>query len=379
MTDADTAERGRWEPWAHGRCWVTPAGDRTFYIRTVIGKDAKGRPRRFEVNTKRHELHEALAEWERFARNPGGYSPAGTSPRMPIYLDKPLSEEVLAWLKERGRSKRWRGEVRRYLAWWAEKLAGLDLRNVRFVDHVEPALAGMKSYRPRVAVILGLYRFLRQKKDLALDEDPVHGKFELTDPEPEQARRVKAVPLEHFQAALGHLVGIHRDLLLLQGDTGMHISEAWRFAKGGAIEPRAKNAEADGSAGVVVIPWHKSSAKGGKEALRVRVNATALAAADRILRHGAFSERRYSKTVAAACRAAGLAGDAIFTPGQMRHSVATRAINAGEDPANVTASFGHRSPKTVRKFYATYASPSKMKGTLSDAIEAADGAKEKGA
>jgi hypothetical protein len=42
-------------------------------------------------------------------------------------------------------------------------------------------------------------------------------------------------------------------------------------------------------------------------------------------------------------------------PGQFRHSVATWAINEGEDPASVAAFLNHKSPRTTMRFYATHA------------------------
>ncbi len=47
--------------------------------------------------------------------------------------------------------------------------------------------------------------------------------------------------------------------------------------------------------------------------------------------------------------------EASFGPGQYRHTVATRMLNAGADPAAVAAFLGHKSPHTTRRFYATLA------------------------
>jgi integrase len=345
---------------------VTPSGERTFYIRAVIGKGADGKARRFEVNTKRHELHEALAEWERFARNPGAYSPAGTAtPREPIYIDKPLSEAFLAWSRDvKGNSEKHRKEQRRILAWWAERLPGVDLRCARFEDHIRPALEGKGSstYRAHAAAILALYRWLRLERGLELTEDPVHGRFFLPDPAPEQWRKLKAVPREHFEKALEHLTGIYREALILQGGTGAHVTEVWRFMQRGSVEPLPKNATQDGSAGLIVFPLTK-----GKDVLRVRADARTLAAAEKLLDYGrkaadrmkrkAFSKERYVDAVKSACVAAKVP---VFKPGQMRHSVATLAVNAGADLGAVSAFLGHKSPKTTRRFYATFGAVAKV-------------------
>jgi integrase len=359
------SERGRWEAWAHGRCWVTPSGERTYYIRARLGVSADGKPRRIEVNTRRHKLHEAVAEWERFARNPGAYSPAGTAPREPLHLDRALSEAFLAWSRDvKGNSEKHRKEQRRILAWWAERLPGVDLRCARFEDHIRPALEGKppSTYRAHAAIILGLYRWLRLERDLDLTEDPVHGRFYLPDATPEQWRRVKAVPREHFEKALEHLTGIYRDALILQAGTGAHVSEVWRFVQTGSVEPLPRNAMQDGSVGLVVFPLTK-----GKDVLRVRADERTLAAAEKLLEYGraaagnakrrAFSKERYVDAVKSACDAAGVP---VFKPGQMRHSVATLAVNAGADLAAVSAFLGHKSPKTTRRFYATHGAVAKV-------------------
>ncbi len=49
------------------------------------------------------------------------------------------------------------------------------------------------------------------------------------------------------------------------------------------------------------------------------------------------------------------AGAPRFGPGQYRHAVATRMLNAGADPAAVAAFLGHKLPQTTRRFYATLA------------------------
>ncbi len=44
-----------------------------------------------------------------------------------------------------------------------------------------------------------------------------------------------------------------------------------------------------------------------------------------------------------------------LTPGRFRHTLATRAVEAGADPAGVSAYLGHKSEATMRRFYATLA------------------------
>jgi integrase len=332
--------------------------------------------RRYEIALGARTLEQALGEYALFERDPVAYEKqaravAAPPPpsREPVYLDTALADAFLKWSRDvKGNTPRWVHEQKLYLDAWQRKLAGVDLRRATFKDHIRPALEGVRSYRPRVAVILGLYRWLRLERDLELSEDPVHGRFFLPDPAPEQWKKVKAVPREHFDKALEHLTGIYRHVLVLQGGTGCHVTEAWRFMTGGSIEPLPVGALKDGSAGVVVFPLTK-----GKDVLRVRVDKRTLEAAEKVLAFGAksaehekrkaFSKERYVDAVKSACEVAKVP---IFKPGQMRHSIATAAVNAGADLEAVSAFLGHKNPKTTRRFYATHGAVRKVP-TLNDA------------
>jgi hypothetical protein len=133
------------------------------------------------------------------------------------------------------------------------------------------------------------------------------------------------------------------DALTLQAGTGWHTTEVQRFAEAGTVEPAPKHVEQEGVAGVVVCPMRKSG-----EPQRTRVGAEVLEAAMRLRKHGAFSREWYDRAVKGACAKIdwpdGGQGIPPFTPGMMRHSVATWATDAGTDPALVSAFLGHRSP-----------------------------------
>jgi len=120
--------------------------------------------------------------------------------------------------------------------------------------------------------------------------------------------------------------------------------EAWRLAKGGTIEPFAKNAEPDSSAAVIVINSGKSKlvGRGGGAAgphepvasssERVPLQPALLGRPPDEGCEGRFPHRSHARR-------------RLRPPGPMRPSVATRAIDGGEDPATVTASFGRRQPQ----------------------------------
>ena len=91
---------------------------------------------------------------------------------------------------------------------------------------------------------------------------------------------------------------------------------------------------------------------------RVRIGKQALVPAQRLKERGvAWDHHNLNDALASACRAARIP---VFHPGQMRHSVATWAVNAGADPAAVAAFLGHRSTATLKKFYSTHAAPARV-------------------
>ena len=103
---------------------------------------------------------------------------------------------------------------------------------------------------------------------------------------------------------------------------------------------------------MLVCPRHKNG-----EPHRTRVTTEVLAAAEKLLAHGPISREWYDRAVRSACEAAKIP---IFTPGRLRHSVATWAIEVGADLEDVSAFLGHRSPRTTKRFYATHAAPARV-------------------
>ena len=160
-------------------------------------------------------------------------------------------------------------------------------------------------------------------------------------PRPEQWKRNKAIPDADDAAVLLAIEQRWGDLLIVLNETGWHTSEVLRFAKDGRSE-----AHSSGST-VLVCPQRKSG-----EVQRTFVSGSVAEVARRVLQRGSFSEARFLKAVRLACAKAGVRR---FGPGQYRHTVATRLVNAGADPAAVAAFLGHKSPQTTRRFYATLA------------------------
>ena len=324
-------------------------------------RDAQGRPTYviyrkvlgypYERSTRAHTLKAAMRHLERFESDPAQYEPATVDPD-PVLLTKALATEYLAWSKkERGNSRDWVRKKKTVLAWWQKRLGPKDLRRLSLTEDIKPALRDAPAPHHKAAVIKALYAWLRTEKHLVKPaEDPTFGALKIPQLPPEQLSRVKAVERERYLKAREHLMGHYRDGLDVLAATGWHVTELLRFAGGGVVEAPVRPRE--GVAGVLVCPKGKN-----REPLRVAVGGEAFGAAKRLREHGAFSREWFDRAVRSACEAAGVEP---FTPGVMRHSVATWAIDEGADPAMVAAFLNHKSPRTTRKFYATHATPKKV-------------------
>jgi integrase len=333
--------------WQGGYIIRDSKGQDLYFIRKQI--DGK----RYDLSTGCHNVRAAVKQLERFEANPAGYSPRGDEPEAPIYLDEALCSEFMAFSRDvKKNSPGWLRKQADYVAWWAGQLDGLDLRRVSIGDHLKPALAKAAAVPHRTATIKAIFSWLRKEKHLITAvEDPTYGALPVPQSKPEQWKRVKAIPKDHYLLAREHLPPNWRDPLDVQAATGWHLTEVQRFAQSGTIEPVPRGS-AESVAGVLVCPQTKGGAM-----LRTAVSAEALEAAKRLHERGSLSIEKYGLAVNAACRAAQIEP---FTPGQFRHSVATWAINSGADPASVAAFLNHKSPRTTRKFYATHATPKKV-------------------
>jgi integrase len=233
------------------------------------------------------------------------------------------------------------------LAWWADELAGRDLRRISLVGNIKPALVGATQRQHRIAVLKSLYAWLRKERNLlSVAEDPTFQTLPTPQARPQQWTREKVIPVEDYRK-VRELVAPHwRDGMDVQAATGWHVTELIRFAMAGSIAP-APDDEQEGTAGILVCPQTKAG-----EPLRTRVGPELLGAARRLLERGMFTRRHYGIAINKACKDAGVAR---FTPGRFRHTVATYAINRGADPASVAAFLNHKSARTTRRFYATHA------------------------
>lgn len=325
-----------------------------------IRSDAKGRPvfiirkqvkgRRYEVSTKKHSLAAALKEWDRFEQDPDRYMAQAHDA---VYLDNDRAERFLAYsLHEKRNTASWVAKQRTELAWWMERIGQHDLRRVSAGAHLEPALKGAAGRAHKVAVLKAFYSWMRKREHVITGTEDAARDLASPSERPAQLSRNKTVPIENLKAVLAKLDAPWRDALTVQCGTGWHISETYRFATAGTIEALPPGIVDPDTAGVLFCPLHKSG-----EPLRTRVTAPVLEAARRLRDHGGFSLSWYFRAVKAACKDANVEA---FSAGQIRHSLATAAMNSGATPAAIAAYLHHRSPRTTLKFYATHASAARV-------------------
>ena len=350
--------RGAWAgPWEGGRIWKAADGSVTYYIRRQVGG------RVYSSSTGATTRRSAMAQLERFEKDPEGYRPEGDIGPAPIFLTNELAEDFLGWSKnERGNSAGWVAKQKSIMTWWGERLDRVDLRRASLRDDILPPLKGATSQAQRKEVLKTFYGWLRKvKRDISTQEDPTFGALPAEQAKPAQRKKSKVIPVEHYRLAHEHLVGVFRDALDVLAGSGWHVTEMVRFAQAGAIEPLPKSMRVlNGAVGVLVCPMHKSG-----DTHRTAVSQEVLDAAIRLRAHGwpFDSAFPFYQAVKAACLAVNTPdgkGIACFSPGRFRHSVATWAFEKGADPAAVSAFLGHKSPQTTKRFYATLATVPKI-------------------
>ncbi len=329
--------------WSGGRIWRAKDGGRTYFIcRRINGK-------LYERSTHCSHEKEAEEHLRRFEADPEGYDPASVVGK-PLALDAALLEAFLAWSKnERHNSDDWVRKQGRYLVWWREQLGSLDLRRLTLRDHVAPALDGTPARKHKIEVLKALFGWLRTERHaLKASEDPTYGTLAVPQGRPEQWRHSKVIPREDHEKVLASIAPVHRDRLMVLAGTGWHVTELLRFAAAGMVAPLPSTASREhGAFAVLVCPRRKSG-----EMQRTAVSEEVAEAAARVRKHGSFSLPKFEEAVRSACQVAEVAP---FSPGRYRHSVATWAVEAGADPAAVSAFLGHKSPATTKRFYATLA------------------------
>ncbi len=332
--------RGKWEG---GRIWEDSSGVCTYVIRRMIAG------REYEVSTRCTRIRAALAQLDRFEAEPATYSPEGAPTREPLLITTELTKAYLAWSRdEKGNSRGWLLQQKAYLAWWADALAGKDLRRLDLGRDVVPALDGAPETRHRKEVLKAFCSWLRKERHLLARAEDATLDLAVRARRPEQWTRPKAIPRAAYLRVLAALAPHHRDSLILLDETGWHVSELARFVRGGTVQAAPPGRTEAG----IIETRHKSG-----EPHRTAIGPEAKAAAERLRERGGFSVSKFYEALQAAGEKLKKADPQfeMFTPGRFRHTFATRAIDEGVAPEAVSAYLGHKSPATMRRFYATLA------------------------
>ncbi|HTS82910.1 MAG TPA: tyrosine-type recombinase/integrase [Myxococcaceae bacterium] len=311
----------------------------------VISVNVRGR--RFRQSTRAWTLKEARAIYRRFIVDPDGFrlvAPPPDPAQQPIHLDEALVKGFLDFSRRKGNTGDWVSEQRVHLLALKDGLGKQDLRGLP----LQTLLPLVKGNAHRIAVLKALYSWLRKVEHrLTPAEDPTHGTLTVPQRRVGQRRVAdKSVPRARVDAVLACMSERWRALLHLQAGTGIHTTELLRFARAGWLEGYRGPQRATS---VMVVPLHKNG-----DEHRVALDAGLDQAARAVRISGTFDPSGYHLEVRLACERAKVPP---FTPGRMRHSVATWMVEAGADLASVSTFLGHRTLATTRAFYARFATP----------------------
>src|SRR4051812_45426403 len=255
----------------------------------------------------------------------------------------PVAAFISSSRRERHNCERYVREQEAYLRWWAERLVHVDLRELRIARDVLPLLDALERGRtPRIAALKVFVRWLHRERH-ELDRDPVAA-LKIPQPRPAQWRRRRIVLGDELARARRELPIWARDAVTVLCGTGWHVTELARFAAAGEFAPPPPWAR---SSPVHVAGVLETVHKHG-ERFRTPVSRQVLAAAKRLRARGRLSPTSFRKTVQRACDHAGIPR---WTPGRLRHTVATWAIRQGESLQSVAEFLGHRDSRTTRRFY----------------------------
>jgi len=334
----DNVERPKW---LGGFIRFTKAGKPTYVI------ERHWRGGYFKASTRCHTEKAALVELARFEEDPESYVAGG---RDRLLMTPELVIEYRAHLLDRGNTYDWAKDCANMLSDWLEAIGGRDLRRLDVGRDIRPALALWKHSLPaRIVAMKGFMSWLRKDKGLLKhSEDPMP---DVRIPKRQSSRLTapRDVPFDRVQLVYKHLREDVRDILQLLAGTGWHLSEAIRFAHDGDIrkDPTRKHL-------AVLVTWHKRK----EHAVSGLTDPAHVAAARRLREKGTTLGRsRLNFLIKRACRDAGLPKDEWFGFGDMRHSVSTWAIEAGEDMAHVAKAFNHTSEAMLRGHYVRHAVP----------------------
>ncbi|HET6410612.1 MAG TPA: hypothetical protein VFG53_01030 [Anaeromyxobacter sp.] len=362
----EPATRSAWGPrWEHGRVHYDDEGGPTYFIE--VRRVGNYYLRKTDVHTER----EALAEFALFETNPPAYLPRGERQAAaakpaeeragppPILLDDKLATEFIDYSREVLKlAPDWLRKKRAYLAWWTEKLWGVDLRRIslRLVLSKVPKGERTTARAHKIAVLRSLGEYLtdpdqrmsyrENEPTLEPEENTLHAlRVPQTEPAQSQGKK-RPVSVDQLKLVMENLTGqVNRDVVTVLLATGWHASELRYFATEGEIQPAPAEYRRTGTAAILVTLHKKGKTRRWKPR---RVAEAAQAAAERLQAHGGFDLARVDKALRAACAAAKITP---FGLGQIRHVVASYAKAAGATDAQ-RAAFLFHDARTDNRNYA---------------------------
>lgn len=344
--------RGDWadrQTWLGGFVRNTSRGKPVFIIEKRIGGHL------FKVSTRCHTEAAAVGELKKFEANPRAYRPGSmaglqmTKELVAEHVDWQLSPKPLGPQNSRG----WALGCGNLLADWLIALDERDLRHLAATDVKAMLKTWTTSLPARVVALKGFYSWLRKEKGaLKHHEDPMP---DVSIPERRAAKETQTgardVPFDRVQKVYRHLRADVRDILLLLTATGWHLSEVRRFVEHGEIrkDPAGKHL-------AVLVTFHKR----GEKAVAGLMHRKHVEAAKRLRASGSMlSDSTLAQVMRWANTKAGIdrKKERPVYLGDMRHSVGTWAIEAGDDIRDVARAYNHESEKMLRRHYVRHAVP----------------------
>jgi hypothetical protein len=347
--------------WKGGRIRQGPHETARFVIeRTVQGKG------RIALTLDSQSEAEAMAELALFNRDPAGYATkaqaADVAQTAAVELNDATVERFLKHLRKKDRSEKYIRSTQGYLAWWAERLAGIDLRTVpprRYRALLDAGEHG--GLHLRIAAIKSFCSYLRKDDNEVELTTAQDGTLELKVPQakPAKDRAAKGYAIADVERLYRFIdEQIVRDFYRAVVMCGMHSTEARRLIDLGEIsELRDAASEIAGT----LRFRHKNRGYHIQS-----VDRLTLAATQRLKAMGAAmipGERQVNNALDAAQKAAHLSGieTGKIRLGPMRHSFVTWARSAGGrivtppvggvSLAAVAEAIGHRDKRTTQLFY----------------------------
>jgi site-specific recombinase XerD len=362
-------KRDRSLKWAGGYISVKKVAGKKRLVYFVYKKI---RGRLYEVSTHCDNEVSGRKQWERFQEQPEAYEPTPKPDLMPegpapLLLDATLSRSYLEGCKRGrpdrdGNSEEYLRNKKRYIAWWAERLFGQDLRKLdtrtilrSLRVNQDPLGDYVTCYAHRIATIKHLYSWLTDIQHGAGVLEPAENPtvaIKVPQSRRAQATKLKVFSAEDFKRVFeilgqdrgGRRIGYaeghswRQDVLLVLVDTGWHFSEVRRFAQAGEFEPLPEGRARDGWVGLVVK--HKN---GGRHA--TEVGPLVAEAAGRLRARGHVPKWTLWASMRRISNRLGL--KVAVTPGRFRHFVATYAKNKGAHQNAITTFEGHKSENTT--------------------------------